>query len=64
MTLFPAVVEELKRRKATDIIVFGGGIIPDDDIASLKKRGVEKIFTPGTPLQEIVGWLQKRFPEK
>src|SRR5205823_2092460 len=63
MTLFPAVVEELKRRKATDIVVFGGGIIPDDDIAALKKRGVEKIFTPGTPLQDIVEWLRKRFPE-
>jgi methylmalonyl-CoA mutase C-terminal domain/subunit len=63
MTLFPAVVQELKRRKATDIVVFGGGIIPDDDIASLKKQGVAEIFTPGTPLQEIVTWLRKRFPE-
>jgi methylmalonyl-CoA mutase C-terminal domain/subunit len=62
MTLFPAVVQELKRRKATDIMVFGGGIIPDDDIAALKKQGVEQIFTPGTPLQEIVDWLRKRFP--
>src|SRR6202165_5033395 len=64
MTLFPAVMDELKRRKATDIIVFGGGIIPDDDIAALKKKGVEEIFTPGTPLQEIVEWLRKRFPEE
>jgi methylmalonyl-CoA mutase C-terminal domain/subunit len=63
MTLFPAVVDELKRRKATDIVVFGGGIIPDDDIAALKKRGVAEIFTPGTPLLEIVEWLRKRFPE-
>jgi len=55
MTLFPAVIEELKKKKATDIVVFGGGIIPDDDIAEL--------FTPGTPLQDIVSWLQKRFPE-
>jgi len=57
MTLFPAVVDELKRRKATDII-------PDDDIAALKKRGVAEIFTPGTPLQEIVDWLRKRFPDE
>src|SRR5882672_7179012 len=64
MTLFPAVVDELKRRKATDIVVFGGGIIPDDDIAALKKRGVAEIFTPGTPLQEIVDWLRKRFPDE
>jgi methylmalonyl-CoA mutase C-terminal domain/subunit len=62
MTLFPAVVEELKKKNATDIVVFGGGIIPDDDIAELKKQGVAEIFTPGTPLHEIVEWLKKRFP--
>jgi methylmalonyl-CoA mutase C-terminal domain/subunit len=62
MTLFPAVVNELKKRNATDIIVFGGGIIPDDDIEELKKQGVAELFTPGTPLQEIVEWLRKRFP--
>ena len=63
MTLFPAVIEELKKREATDILVFGGGIIPDDDIAELKKLGVAEIFTPGAPLEEIVGWLRKRFSE-
>jgi len=63
MTLFPAVVDELKKRNANDIIVFGGGIIPDDDIAELKKKGVAELFTPGTPLQDIVEWLRKRFPE-
>jgi len=63
MTLFPAVVKELERRNATDIVVFGGGIIPDDDISTLKKQGVEQIFTPGTPLQQIVEWLRTRFPE-
>ena len=63
MTLFPAVVQELKRRKATDIVVFGGGIIPEEDIAALKKRGVAELFTPGTPLQDIVEWLRKRFPK-
>jgi len=63
MTLFPAVVNELKKKNATDIIVFGGGIIPDDDIVELKKQGVAELFTPGTPLQEIVDWLRKRFPE-
>jgi len=62
MTLFPAVVEELKKKNATDIVVFGGGIIPDDDIAELKKLGVAELFTPGTPLNEIVEWLKKRFP--
>ncbi len=63
MTLFPAVVEELKKKKAGDITVFGGGIVPDDDIEALKKIGVAEIFTPGTPLQQIVDWLRERFPE-
>ena len=63
MTLFPAVIEELQKREATDIVVFGGGIVPDEDITALKKAGVAEIFTPGTPLEEIVGWLRKRFPE-
>ena len=49
--------------KATDIVVFGGGIITDDDIVALKKQGVAELFTPGTPLQEIVAWLKNRFPE-
>jgi methylmalonyl-CoA mutase, C-terminal domain len=62
MTLFPAVIDELKKRQATDIIVFGGGIVPGEDIAALKKEGVAEIFTPGTPLEEIVTWLRKRFP--
>ena len=61
MTLFPAVVEELKKKNATDIVVFGGGIIPEEDIAELKKLGVAELFTPGTPLNEIVEWLRKRF---
>jgi methylmalonyl-CoA mutase cobalamin-binding domain/chain len=50
--------------RPTDIVVFGGGIIPDDDIAALKKQGVEKLFTPGTPLQDIHDWLRRRFPEE
>jgi methylmalonyl-CoA mutase, C-terminal domain len=62
MTLFPAVVAELRKRNATDIMVFGGGIIPDEDILELKKLGVAEIFGPGTPLQEIVAWLRRRFP--
>ncbi len=62
MTLFPAVVSELKKKNATDIVVFGGGIIPDDDAEELKRQGVAELFTPGTPLQDIVEWLRKRFP--
>ena len=64
MTLFPAVVEELKRKKATDIVVFGGGIIPNEDIVELKQHGVAELFTPGTPLQAIVDWLRERFPDQ
>jgi methylmalonyl-CoA mutase C-terminal domain/subunit len=63
MTLFPAVVEELKRRNATDIVVFGGGIIPEEDVEPLKQLGVEEIFGPGTPLQDIVDWLRRRFTD-
>ena len=63
MTLFPRVMEVLKERGAEDILVFGGGIIPDDDITELKKAGVAEIFTPGTPLEDIVTYLRKKFPE-
>jgi methylmalonyl-CoA mutase C-terminal domain/subunit len=59
MTLFPAVVQELKRRKATDIVVFGGGIIPEDDIEGLKKHGVERIFQPGATLEEITAYVRE-----
>jgi len=59
MTLFPAVVQELKRRKATDIVVFGGGIIPEDDIASLREHGVERIFQPGATLEEITAYVRE-----
>ena len=62
MTLIPSVIEELRRRDASDIVVFAGGIIPDEDIAELKELGVAEIFTPGTPLQRIVDWLRDRFP--
>jgi methylmalonyl-CoA mutase C-terminal domain/subunit len=56
-TLFPAVLEALRARGATDISVFGGGIIPDEDIVALKGRGVAALFTPGTTLGEIVAWV-------
>ena len=55
---FPAVIELLAKRDAADIMVFGGGIIPEDDIAELSKEGVSKIFTPGTPTDQIVGWIR------
>ncbi|MFI9823322.1 cobalamin B12-binding domain-containing protein [Streptomyces sp. NPDC052013] len=60
MTVFPAVIGLLRERDAADIEVFGGGIIPDADIAPLKELGVAQVFTPGTPTGEIVGWLRDR----
>ncbi|GAC1574221.1 MAG: cobalamin B12-binding domain-containing protein [Candidatus Dormibacteria bacterium] len=58
MTLLPAVMEELHRREADDIVVFGGGIIPSADIAELKALGVAELFTPGTPLADIIDWVR------
>ena len=60
MTLFPKVVRLLRERGAADIVVFGGGIVPADDIAKLDAEGVERIFTPGATTQEIVDWLRAR----
>ena len=59
MSLFPEVVKLLKRKKAGDIVVAGGGIIPDEDIPRLKKAGIKAVFGPGTPLTEIVEFFQK-----
>jgi methylmalonyl-CoA mutase C-terminal domain/subunit len=64
MTLFPAVMELLKSSKAEDIRVFGGGIIPDDDIPKLKGMGVTEIFTPGSSTQDIVQWIRTNIPER
>ena len=64
MTLFPAILEELKRRGAEDILLFGGGIIPDDDKAELEKMGVAKVFTPGAPTEEAIEFLRKTVDQK
>jgi len=55
--LMPRVVELLRKKGMGHVTVFGGGIIPDEDIPRLKKRGVDRIFTPGTPLKEIVDYV-------
>jgi methylmalonyl-CoA mutase C-terminal domain/subunit len=57
MTLFPKVIQVLEEKGAGDVLLFGGGIIPESDIAELKKKGVANIFTPGAPMQTIVDWL-------
>jgi methylmalonyl-CoA mutase C-terminal domain/subunit len=64
MTLFPKVVKLLRERGAGDIVVFGGGIIPKDDIPKLQAEGIERLFTPGAPTGEIVAWLRERLPAK
>ncbi len=61
MTLFPRIVELLRDREADDIVVFGGGIIPDEDLPKLEQAGLEMIFTPGTPLSDITEWVEDRF---
>ena len=58
MTLFPAVMEALKARGAGDVVVFGGGIVPKDDLPKLEQIGVAKIFTPGASTNEIVDWVE------
>ncbi|HET6818499.1 MAG TPA: cobalamin B12-binding domain-containing protein [Mycobacteriales bacterium] len=59
MTLFGRVLELLRERDALDIVVFGGGIIPDADIAPLKEMGVAEVFTPGTTTASIVEWVSQ-----
>jgi methylmalonyl-CoA mutase, C-terminal domain len=61
MTLFPEILRLLEEKGAGDIVVFGGGIIPDDDVKTLTDMGVEKVFTPGTSLDEAVEFVQRRF---
>ncbi len=58
-TLFPAVIDELRKRGAGDVVVFGGGIIPEGDIDRLKAAGVTGVFTPGTSLEAIVRWVRE-----
>ena len=58
MTLFPAVIELLKEKGIDDVALFGGGIIPPEDIPELKKRGVKEIFTPGASTEDIITWVR------
>ncbi|MGZ5400698.1 MAG: cobalamin B12-binding domain-containing protein, partial [Nocardioides sp.] len=61
MTLFKKLVELLAERDASDIVVFGGGIIPEEDIPVLQEIGVARVFTPGAPTYEITGWVAEHF---
>jgi len=64
MTLFPEVLRLLRERGAGDIVVFGGGIIPDEDIAPLREMGVGRIFGPGTSLDDVVVFVNEAFGER
>ena len=63
MTLFKRIVELLAERDASDIVVFGGGIIPEEDIPVLEEIGVAKVFTPGATTSEITGWVAGQFAD-
>jgi methylmalonyl-CoA mutase, C-terminal domain len=62
MTLFARVIALLKERDAADIVVFGGGIIPEADLPELAEMGVARVFTPGAPTQDIVDWVRANVP--
>jgi methylmalonyl-CoA mutase, C-terminal domain len=64
MTLIPKVVDALRERALSDVVVFAGGIIPEPDIESLKQQGVAQVFTPGSQLATIVGWLETTLDER
>lgn len=61
MTLFPEVIRLLKEHSAGDIVVFGGGIVPPEDVAALRAIGVDEVFTPGTSMQAIVEYVNRKF---
>ncbi|MGE0869852.1 MAG: cobalamin B12-binding domain-containing protein [Kofleriaceae bacterium] len=64
MTLFPAVIDALKARGAADVVVFGGGIVPKEDLPKLEQIGVAKIFTPGASTHEIIDWVESSLRPK
>lgn len=64
MTLFPEIAKLLKEKGMEDVLVFGGGIIPDEDAIKLKKKGIAEIFGPGTPLSAIVDYLKNSLEKR
>jgi methylmalonyl-CoA mutase C-terminal domain/subunit len=64
MTLFPAILDEMRKRGAGDMLLFGGGIIPDEDKEELEKMGVAKIFTPGAPTMDAIEFLRQAVEAK
>lgn len=62
--VFPEVIRLMKEKGMSDVLVFGGGIVPDDDIKELKAQGVAEIFTPGSSTQDIIEWVKKNVKPK
>jgi methylmalonyl-CoA mutase, C-terminal domain len=62
--VFPEVIRLMKEKGMKDVLVFGGGIVPDDDIQELKKQGVAEIFTPGSSTQDIIEWVKSNVKAK
>jgi len=62
--VFPEVIRLMKEKGMNDVLVFGGGIVPDDDIKELKAQGVAEIFTPGSSTQDIIEWVKKNVKPK
>ncbi len=56
--LFPEVVRLIRKNGGNEIIVFGGGVIPETDIPFLKKQGIEAVFTPGTPMKRVIAFIE------
>ena len=63
-TLFPRIMELLKQKGLTDVMVFAGGIIPEEDIPEMKKLGIKGIFGPGTPTETIIQFMLENVPER
>jgi len=63
-TIFPKVMKLLAARKSEDIVVFGGGIIPEEDMPRLQSAGIRKVFTPGTTTQKFIDWVKVNVPPR
>jgi methylmalonyl-CoA mutase C-terminal domain/subunit len=63
-TIFPKMLGLLQEKGSADVVVFGGGIIPDEDIPDLKRAGVREIFTPGATMQQVVDWVRANVPPR
>jgi len=63
-TIFPKILRLLAEKKSGDMVVFGGGIIPEDDILALQQAGIRRMFTPGATTQEIVDWVRANVPHR